>query len=459
MFKNVIKLLSLSFIITATLFTGCSNNKQNIPTVEEATALAEEAYLYGFPLVGMYELLHSQIINPETKVSGFNEFSHTSTLASAKTSFIPAPNNDTIYSRAWLDLREEPVIIEVPDTNERYYTIQVLDLFTETIANIGKRLNGTKPGRFAIVGPDWKGTLPEDVQVVKCNTNVAIAFLRVLVNGEEDLNAAVSIQESFKIASLSRYEQGLSGADEKTAEGWPEYKNENIVEFFETLNHVINLTPVIEGEEKVLAKFNPIGVGINIDKDIIKQIPVEALENGTEAAKAAIKVGENSFGDESNYWRVARSGIGTYNSDYLQRSVVWIKGALANTPDESLYPSTFKDSTGQILNGNNDYVLTFSKDEIPPVNQFWSLTMYKFSDALLYDNPINRYSLGDRSNLKFEEDGSLKIYLQNEKPSEDKVGNWLPAPPEDFYLSLRLYGPDESAINGEWAPPAVEKVN
>lgn len=185
------------------------------------------------------------------------------------------------------------------------------------------------------------------------------------------------------------------------------------------------------------------------------------LEEGCRKAIEEIERGGMKFGEECNFWRIARKGIGNYGKDYFQRAVVWHKGALANRPDESLYPSTFQDSEGQLLDGNSNYTLTFAKGQLPPVSQFWSLTMYIFSNAFLHDNEINRYSIGDRTeNLVYNEDGSLTIYIQNKAPNNpDEKANWLPSPAEKFFIVLRLYGPSQDVIDGSWEPPAVKKYD
>ncbi|MCI9976082.1 DUF1254 domain-containing protein [Clostridioides difficile] len=408
----------------------------------------KNAYIYGYPIVGMYELLYTQIINPKTKTTSFNEFAHTATVASPKTSFIPAPNNDTTYSRAWLDLREQPAVIEVPDTNHRYYSIQLLDLFTETITNIGRRLTGTKSNKFTVIGPDWNGDLPKDTNVIKSDTPFALAFLRVLINDKNDVQEVKDIQNKFRIHRLSEMSNKTHHDDHDTKD-LPIYKNSNYHEFFETLNSILLLIPTLKTRTDILSSKQ------------LKEVPDDILNEACNSAKKLINEGGLAFGESHNFWRVARKGIGNYGEDYLQRSVVWHKGALANQPEESLYPSTFQDSTGQFLDGNFDYEIKFNKNELPPVSQFWSLTMYLFKNAFLVDNEIDRYSIGDRTKgLFYDEDGSLTIYIQNKSPKDkNKISNWLPSPKDKFYMTLRLYGPSEDAILGKWLPPVVTRVN
>lgn len=419
----------------------------------------KDVYIYGYPILGMYELLHTQVLNPAARTTGFNEFSHTAAVASPKTTWVPAPNNDTTYSRAWLDVRKEPVIIETPDTNDRYYTIQLLDLFSETIINVGRRLNGTLAQIFAITGPDWKGKLPEGITEIKSKTVFTLAFLRVLIHNEQDLEEVKRIQNGFKICYLGEYLHKPEKVENDPGD-LPEYNIENEYMFFETLQKVLTLTPTMKEDKTILKKCRELGIGEQLEKEKLEAIPEKLMKEACDEARKVIDECGMQFGEACNGWRIARKGIGNYGTDYLQRSVVWFKGALANQPEESLYPSTFQDGTGELLDGLNEYRLSFTKEELPPVSQFWSLTMYRFSDAFLVDNEINRYSIGDRTKgIVYDEDGGLTIYIRHMCPQEkEKKANWLPAPKEKFYLTLRLYGPSEDAIQGRWLPPAMIKT-
>lgn len=423
----------------------------------DATKLITDAYVYGYPIMGMYELLYQQVLGPN-KSTKMNEFLHIAVVSTPKTSFVPAPNNDTTYSRAWLNLREEPIIIETPDSNDRYYSIQLTDLFTDITDNLGKRLYGTKKHSFAIVGPTWNGKLPEGVIPVYCKTTIALAFLRILIKGENDLETVKDLQKNFVIKPLSEYITGKTSNMDFTL-GLPEYCVGNYYEYFETMNKVLALTPMIQQDEELLKKIKAVGIGANGKLEILRGIPEKILKDACNGAKELIDQNGLHFGEEVNHWRIARKNIGIFGNDYMQRAVVWYKGALANVPEESLYPSTFKDSHGNFLTGTNKYVIHFDKEQLPPVSQFWSLTMYRFSDAFLIENKINRYSIGDRTkDLAYDSQGGLTIYIQHLEPEEEKEkANWLPSPDEPFYMTLRLYGPSDDAISGKWSPPAVEK--
>lgn len=399
------------------------------------------AYTYGYPIVGMYELLNAQLLDPKTKTSAFGEFAHTAALSTPETAFIPAPNNDTTYSRAWVDLRQGPVVIQTPDTAGRFFSIQLLDLYSETVANLGKRLYGTDAASYVLVGPGYTGPIPAGGAVIHCNTVFVLAFLRILIGDESQLPTVKALQSHFLI-------KAPAGAGETA--NLPPYKNENAKEFFETLAAVLALSPPLPGEENRLEEARTLAA-----------LPVEELDPPCREILAHIDEKGLTFGENVNHWRVARKGIGTYKTDYLQRAVVWFKGALANVPEESFYPSTFQDEMGETLMGDYHYRLHFPAGELPPVSQFWSLTMYLFKNGFLVPNPINRYSLGDRTEgMIHGPDGSLTIFIQPEEPTDpNQRANWLPAPKgEPFYLTLRLYGPSQAAVEGEWTPPPVQKV-
>lgn len=411
------------------------------PIIPEAQMkLVEDVFVYGDPIVGMYALLYEQCLSPQSETA-LNQFVHTSNLSTPETTFVPAPNNDTTYSRAWLDLRSGPVLMETPDTDDRFYSIQFLDLFSDTLCNVGRRTTGTKPMRFAVVGPQGKGDAPADAHVIQSQTNFVLAFLRVLVGGPEQLGEVKRIQTEIRIQPAN---SPLGG------EGLPVCSMDNGRAFFETLQKVLALTPIRADEKGYLEKL----------EEVLK-LPDEVLDAGREHALKLVDRGGEQFGEEVNFWRIARKGIGTYGKDYFQRSVVWFKGALANMPEESLYPSTFQDENGDYLDGTNDYRLVFSPDRLPPVSQFWSLTMYRFADGFLCANPIDRYSIGDRTEgLAYGEDGSLTIVIRHQKPATpEEFANWLPSPTERFYMTLRLYGPSKEVVEGKWTPPAVEKEN
>lgn len=435
--------------------TQAPSQPDPIHALQVTTAL--QAALYGIAPLGMWQRLSAEVVEPKTRKAGLNAYAHVASLATPSHALFRAPNNDTLYSTAWLDVRREPAILTMPDTHGRYYTAQLLDLFSDTLTNIGPRLYGTQAGLFAVVGPGWSGDLPSTVtHIVRSETPFVLILLRILVDGPEDVPAVVALQQQFRIASLSRFEQGLQGVDPAADQDAPRFEAPDAQAWFARLDDFTRMVLVRDGEASVMAQFAAIGIGPGA---ATQQFPADdatltrAHADGFKVAQAA----GPTAGDMENGWRVMRRGIGVYGFDYVQRAVVWVGGPLANVIEESLYPSTVLDAKGDTLTGeNNRYVVHFAPGQTPPVDFFWSLTIYKLSDGMLVENPLNRYSLGDRTKgVRYGSDGSLSVYIQHDSPGGDEVANWLPAPEEPFYLTLRLYGPREAAIAGQWRPPAV----
>lgn len=421
-----------------------------------AQSAAFNAAIFGFPQDGMYRRLSREVLDPATRVAGFNAYFHFRRLATPDLAPFPAPNNDTLYSTAWIDLRREPAILSMPDTGGRYYTAHVMDMTTETIANVGLRADGAKAGLFALVGPGWTGDLPAGVKrVIRCDTAFAYVLLRVLVDGPDDVAAVNALQDGFAIASLSRFNRGETGAGDETPP--PLYSAANAVERLAMLDRVLRMSPVRAEDKGMVASFATIGVGPETAS--LRIVPPPGIVAEAErAARAVISSVGLRTGRIVEGWRMPPLAIGRYGVDYLQRASVWDGGPLANTPDESFYPTAVLDADGKPLDGATaKYVLRFPANALPPVDAFWSLTMYRMDNGALVANPIERYSIGDRTRgLVRGSDGSLTISVQTDRPQGET--NWLPAPKAPFYMVLRLYGPAKAALDGAWLPPPVRRL-
>ena len=420
--------------------------------------IAVQAAIYGYAPVGMMERFSSEVIDPSTRLAPFDAYFHRSTLSTPDSAPFRAPNVDTLYSTAWLDLRTEPVILETPETHGRFYVAQIVDLYSDTIGNIGSLNYGTAPGAFAIVGPTGKGSLPSGVKAtIRCDTVYALVLLRVLVDGPGDVSASADVQKRFRLAALSRYLNGESGASTGSTDGLRPYKASTAPERFDLLNDFLHMNPIRQGEQSLITQFATINIGP--EKVVQRVVADQALLSRAEqdATRVISDAGVRS-GKVVNGWRLFTEAIGNYGFDYLQRASVWMGGPLANVPDVSFYPTAVTDAAGQPLNAaSHNYVIRFAQDQIPPVEGFWSLTMYDRDSGMLVKNPIDRYSIGNRTRgLQFGPDGSLTLYLQKQAPVPGKESNWLPAPDGPFYMSLRLYGPRAAALDGKWAPPPVE---
>lgn len=421
-----------------------------------SVALADEAFarattiqatIYGYPLIGMYRRLTEEVLDPATRKAPFNAYFHYRMLSTPEVSPFPAPNNDTLYSTAWLDLRGGPAILSMPATNGRYYTAHVLDLATETIANFGQRLDGTDAATFAVVGPGWQGILPPGIKrVVRSETSFAYVLLRILVDGPDDVPAVNRLQDQFRIATPP------GGAAPV-----PPYAASTAPDRLAMLARVLSFSPVPERDAGMVATFAPLGIGQA--EPSLKLSPTSTLLDAAEreALTLIASVGART-GSFVNGWRMPARAIGRYGTDYLQRASVWDGGPLANTVDESFYPAALLDSRNRPLDGaSGRYVLRFPAGRMPPVRAFWSVTMYKLDDKNLVANPIRRYSIGNRTpGLVEGPDGSLSLFIQADRPADPhESANWLPAPRQPFYLVLRLYGPADEALSGAWQPPAL----
>jgi hypothetical protein len=411
-----------------------------------AASIATLAALYGIPLVGMQARLNSEIIDPATRLAPFDAFYRYAELATPERAPFKAPNVDTLYATAWLDLRSGPVVLSAPPTGTRYWNAQVMDFTTDTIANVGQGRFGNAAGLFAFAGPDWTGDQPHGVEaLVRSPTDYALILLRVLVDGPQDEAAAAAVQAGFTLARVGPAEPlpallPLSSAAER----------------FAALDAILSRDPIRSGEQALMDQFALLGLGPAKVPGHLSAAPGLLAEADKQATEAA-RLSGLTLGRVENGWRIIDRGIGAYGFDYLRRAAVWTGGPLANVPEESLYPSTVQDASGDPLDGRFAYVLRFPPGGLPPARAFWSLTVYHRDTGMLVANPIHRYAIGNRSpDLQYGPDGSLTIRISHNPPADD--ANWLPAPEGLFYLTLRLYRPDPAALDGAWKPPAVERV-
>lgn len=431
----------------------------------EAREIGIEAYQYLYPLVTM-ELTRRQTTNVEAgKVVGrgpMNTFVNMRTFPSAEFKDVVRPNFDTLYSAAWLDLSKGPVMISTPDTQGRYYLLPMLDMWTDVFASPGKRTTGTTAATFVIVPPHWQGDLPKDAKRIDAPTPYVWIIGRTQTNGPEDYAAVNKIQDGFKITDLngksfSNNSVTDPSVDMKTAP--LEQVNKMSAEtFFTYAAEIMKVNPPHLTDQAILARIQRIGIepgktfsfetlNANV-KNGLKQASVEGLKQMTAKIPTLAPV--------MNGWSMNITTMGVYGNDYLKRAIVAMVGLGANQPEDAIYPFNIADSTGRVLQGTNQYVLKFKKSELPPVNAFWSVTLYDQAGFQI-KNALNRFAIGDRDALKYKADGSLEIYLQHESPGKAKESNWLPTPKSPFNLTMRLYSPKQSVLTGNWAPPAVVK--
>jgi hypothetical protein len=373
-------------------------------------------------------------------------------------------NLDTLYSWAWLDLSEEPVILSVPDTDGRYYLIPLVDAWTNIFASPGKRTTGTKANNFVITGPGWEGETPEGMEVYKSPTNMVWAIGRTQANGAKDYPAVHEIQAGYKITPLSAWGKpytapaGVVDPDINLDPPIKQLEAMGASEFFNTLTELMVKNPAPAEDAPALKKLAMIGVvpGEKFDASKLDPAVAKALENVVPIALGKLK--NAPLAPPINGWEVPPAKVGNAGTDYGLRAVVAMIGLGANITADAIYPNAFTDGAGQKLDGANRYVLHFDKDQTPPTNSFWSLTMYN-DQSFFVENPIDRYNIAAWMPLTYNEDGSLDIYIQNESPGKDKESNWLPAAAGIFSVTLRVYWPKESMIDGSWKTPPINKVD
>jgi hypothetical protein len=418
---------------------------------DAASSIARDAYIWGFPLV-LTQWLSDLARQKDVPWNVFSGKQHLSKPSDK----IVGPNIDTLYGYAWLDLTQEPQLLHVPDTNDRYYSIQLLDAYANTFTYVGRRATGTKEGTFAIVGPKWQGGLPSGVKRIDAPTNLVLAFTRTLVLGESDLAAAQSVQRQYALAPLSAYPHihppdELADAD-LSLFPIPHFNTLGL-EFFDNLSTALTTAPPPAEDHDSLKRFAQVGVQPAARPSQLQdQTIVSALRDAVPAADARIKKAD--FSTKLNGWTVNYK-VTNFIKDPLLRASVNRFGPATHVAHEALYFSAKPE--GQPLSGTQNYVLRFEPGALPPVDAFWSLTLYG-QDFFLVENPIHRYSIGDRTaGLVYGADGSLEIQVQNREPAKGK-SNWLPAPEGRYQLVLRTYQPKPALFNGSYKLPPLRSV-
>jgi len=432
--------------------------------------LATDAYIYGYPLVTME--MTRRVITNVASVAGtrgpMGQFIKLRQYPDASFRDVTAPNADTLYTTAFIDVGKDPWVLSIPDMKDRYFLMPMLDGWTNVFQVPGKRTTGTGAQTYAITGPGWKGTLPPGVKEYKSPTSIVWILGRIYCTGTpEDYAAVHALQDQFALVPLSSYGKPYTppagtvdpSIDMKTAVR-EQVNRMDAVSYFNLLAQLMKANPPAAADAPELTKFAKIGLvpgkdfdASKLDADFVKRIPQVAFDR----IMLQFKVGKSIR--NINGW-MYDSETGVYGTDYLNRAFVAAIGLGANRIQDAVYPTSLKDAEGKAYDGANKYVIHIPKGQLPPVRGFWSVTMYD-ANYFFVANPINRYSISARQNLKPNPDGSIDLYVQNQSPGADKESNWLPAPKDKFILMLRMYWPNEkppSIINGTWKPPACKKV-
>ena len=445
------------------------------PGFLKAKDIAEAGFVYGLPIVMGYGVMYEFAVdrNSGQYKAPFNQIANAANVFTYKDTAVVTPNSDTPYSVVWMDLRAEPLVLSVPPVDpKRYYSVMLCDGNTYNYGYIGTRATGSEAGDYMVVAPDWKGATPPGIKkVFRSSTQFSMAIYRTQLFSPDDLDNVKKVQAGYKVQTLSAYLKQPTTTAAGTID-FPKIDKELAkTNFFDYLDFALQFAPAQENEKEIRAQLASIGVGPGKTFNF-KDLPLEQkLEVGLGMKEGEKKVDEAvaNAGKAINGWRVSSLfGDSTFfNGDWLKRAAGAKGGIYGNDAAEAMYPARRTDSDGQTLDGSqHNYTLTFPAGQLPPVNAFWSLTMYDGKTQLLIENPINRYLINSPMlpGMKTNADGSLTLYIQNKSPGADKEANWLPAPNGTIYLVMRLYWPKTEAPSilppgeGTWQPPEVKRV-
>ena len=464
---------SLLVLLTALFFSaGCQNGP-----VKEAVSYKDDykqAYIYGFPMIAAYKAMYEfSVDKSNSQYKGpFNTIINDSKTLTPKDTAVVTPNADTPYSLLEMDLRAEPLVICVPlIEKKRYYVVQLSDLYSYNVGYIGSRATGNDAGCYMVAGPNWKGETPKRIKkVFPLETQFGIAIFRTQLFNAADMPNVAKVQKGYTAQPLSAYLKQPEPTPAPAID-WPAFTGEEPfkLQFPKYLAFLMQFCPQNPQDKDLRARMATIGIapGQPWDDNKFSDAQKAELALGVKEGFEAIDKAGANIGKNINGWQVgaAQGDRAFYHGDYLLLAAAAKMGIYGNNADEATYPNARKDSSGAALDGSNhNYTVTFPAGQYPPVNAFWSITMYDGKTQLLVDNPINRYLINSPMlpNLKKNKDGSLTLYIQKDAPSADKKANWLPAPNGPIYMVMRLYWPKTEppsilpASQGTWQPPAIQ---
>ncbi len=478
---KIIKIKTLTALAVICLMAVAIPQNVTLAAVseQEAHAIGVHAYVYFYSLITM-DVTRKQLTNVEPgkgSIGGpMNMFNNISTFPTADMRVVVRPNFDTLYSSAWLDLTKEPVIVSVPDTGGRYYLIPMLDMWTDVFASPGWRTTGTQAGNFIIAPPGWRPDLkdrlieefklPKDTQRIDAPTPYVWVIGRTKTDGPKDYDAVNKIQAAYKVTLLSRWGKAPEPvqikidptADMKT----PPKKQVDTMpagKFFAYAAELLKLHPPHLTDQPIVALMRRIGIepGKSFDIDKVDPSVKKALESVPEDAQKLMEWKIPTLAKIVNGWSMNIDTMGVYGNYYLKRAIVSQQGLGANVPGDAIYPLNLGDESGKPLDGANKYTIHFDKGTMPPVGAFWSVTLYDEA-GFQVANSLNRFAVSSWMPFKYNPDGSLDLYFQNESPGAGKEENWLPAPKGPFNLTMRLYAPKQEVLVGKWNPPPVVRA-
>ncbi|HEY7067218.1 MAG TPA: DUF1254 domain-containing protein [Chloroflexota bacterium] len=441
-----------------------------LPATDVQT-IATEAYIYTFPLVLM-DITRRQATNVEAgKTVGrgpMQTFTHARAFPDATFRDVVRPNFDTLYSVAWIDLTEGPLIVSAPDTAGRYYLLPMLDMWSDVFAVPGKRTTGTAAGQFALVPAGWSGTLPSGVQRIDAPTAYVWIIGRTQTNGPKDYDAVHRVQDGYTLTPLSRWGQpaqlvqvAIDPTVDMHTPPMDQLKQMPAAAYFQYAAELMKLHPPHATDWSTVARLKRVGMEPGQSFNIEQQPPAvrQALEAASASGMQAMLDKAPTFARVVNGWQMNTDTMGVYGNYYLKRAYVALVGLGANQPEDAVYPLNLADADGRQVMGEHNYIMHFAADALPPAGAFWSLTMYD-AEGFQVANPLNRFAIGDRDALQFNPDGSLDLYVQHASPGTTKESNWLPSAAQGpLGLTMRLYAPQPTVLDGRWSPPAVNRIN
>lgn len=444
-------------------------------------SLALQAAVYAWPLYEMRRMRAATAVrkadglgfaggDPDSPMRWCNHFTHTRSLLRAGTSRVVMPNNDTLYANAWLDLSHGPLVIDVPDMGDRYYVLGFLDFFTNPFAHVGTRTTGQRAGQVLVTGPDWQGEVPVSFRApgrhLRSGTRWVWIIGRVLVDGEADIPNVVELQPGFRIRHLADAQAGRDSLPDRFEAGCDPRAPLSVAHFLQQASAALAENPAGPDDAALLAQFEQVGLGTSSQALTQRALPgvQRAWERALQTAHGLLDASSQTVradGAAQGGWSRSMMVLGeSFGHDHLARAFVARQGIGALSPAEAIYPRCETDAQGQALHGAHRYVLHFPAGTLPPVNAFWSITLYSLADYMLVANPIDRYSIGDRTpGLQYEPDGALRICIQHTPPLDARErANWLPAPADAFFLCLRAYLPREEMRDGRYRLPDPQRL-
>lgn len=463
--KSIRRTLVISLSAVALSVASLTSHAAPI-TPDEVSAIAKEAYIYGYPMVDSYRIQYDYFVDekaPEYK-GPWNVIHNIPRVYTPADKAIQTPNSDTPYSFLGADLRTEPLVLTVPEfPKDRYYSIQFIDAYTFNFAYAGSRTTGNEAGNIMLAGPNWKGEKPQGIkEVIQSETEINTLLYRTQLFDPSDLDNVKRIQSEYKVQPLSQFLGQPAPAPAPAIDYIKPISQEaqkSSLELFNILNFILQFCPTDPSEKELMARFAKIGIGAGktFDPAALSPEMKQAFEEGIGDAWKEFADGAKLLAEGKITAGDVFGTRASMKNNYLYRWLATL-GIWGNSKQEAMYPIYWADASGQKLNGANRYTLHFPKGKLPPAHAFWSLTMYQLPESLLVDNPINRYLINSPMlpKLKMDADGGLTLYIQHESPGKDLESNWLPAPKGPFSAYLRIYWPAEAALNGSWTAPKLQ---